>query len=439
MPPVKPHPQPVIRGVFLILSMLAITLLGNRVAGAGDWPHWRGPNRDDIVAEPSGWRDGQWRLDQQWQTNVGPGSTSPLVVGNHLYVMGWEQGRDHVLCLDAGSGREQWRVSYEAPRYGRQATGDQWAFAGPTSTPEYDPATGFLYTLGVDGDLQCWDTGESGKRVWGINLYERFRVGQRPKVGRAALRDYGYTTAPMVHGDWLLVEAGSDEGNLVALDKRTGARRWSSENRDPAGHTGGLAPIAVQGVPCVALLTLKNLVVVRLDDGHAGQTVAEYPWVTDYANNVASPAVHGNEVLVTSGYNQRAMVKLRITLSGAAEVWKTRLFSKVCTPVIHKGNVYWSWRAIHCLDFQTGQPHWEGGVTGEEGSVVVTADDRLIVLADNGRLHLIEGPDRAPHRYESLAARERLFATEAWPHVVIAGGRLFCKDRAGNLVCLGIR
>src|SRR3712207_1756411 len=78
-----------------------------------------------------------------------------------------------------------------------------------------------------------------GAEVWSLNLYESYQVGQRPDVGRNTRRDYGYTTSPRVHGEWVIVEVGDDEGTLMALDKTTGERRWASQCRDEAGHTGG--------------------------------------------------------------------------------------------------------------------------------------------------------------------------------------------------------
>ena len=54
------------------------------------------------------------------------------------------------------------------------------------------------------------------------------------------------TSAPLLHKDWLLVEVGDDEGNLMAFDKRTGKRLWSSECKDEAGHTGGPVPNILQ-------------------------------------------------------------------------------------------------------------------------------------------------------------------------------------------------
>lgn len=407
---------------------------------AADWPHWRGPNRNDIVNGPSGYDGGKWRLNELWQTNVGDGSTSPIVVDGKLYAMGNRNGRDTVRCLDAATGKTIWTTSYACGPYGRKAMGDQGLYRGTSSTPSFDVATGLLFTLSIDGDLHCWDTNERGRKVWHVNLYDKYDSFQRPRVGRSGHRDYGYTTSPLVQGDCVIVEVGAAEGNLMAFDKHSGRRVWASENRDPAGHTGGPVPMSVEGVACVAVFTHNHLLVARIDKGHEGETVAAYPWQTSFANSIATPAVHENFVLITAGYNHHTICKLEITLRGGArKVWEQEYCSKVCSPVIHKGHVYWCWRDVHCLDFETGQPQWIGpSGLGDPGSCIVTSDDRLVVYCDEGDLLLMETAVRSPSKPTVLARRDRLFRTDAWPHVVLADGRLYCKDRRGSLKCLAV-
>jgi len=110
--------------------------LSGALLTAEDWPHWRGPNRNDIVGESSGWTAEGWRSSASaWKQNVGEGSTSPIVVGECLYVMGWRGQKDFVHCLNAKTGKEEWSVSYKCPQYGRLATGDEGLYSGPTSTP----------------------------------------------------------------------------------------------------------------------------------------------------------------------------------------------------------------------------------------------------------------------------------------------------------------
>ena len=405
-------------------------------AASADWPHWRGPHRNGIVPHDSGWEAGLWPPSKPaWETNVGAGATSPVVVGGRVYVLGWADNQDTLRCLEAASGRELWRSSYAAPKYGRHATGDEGLYSAVTATPEYDPATGLLYTLGIDGHLACWNVAD-GRSVWKLNLYDVYGAGQRDKIGRPGRRDYGYTASPLVHGDWLLVEAGSPRGTLIALDKRTGREAWASTAKHQAGHSGGPVPLTVDGLPCAAVLTHKCLLVVRLDRGHAGQTLAEYPWETEYAQNIATPAVWQNRVLITSGYNHQTLCLLEITRQGARKVWEQPVCSKVCSPVIHDGRIYWVYQTPICVDLETGRTLWEGPRRfGEAGSCVVTADERLILWTGRGDLILAETAKRSPTEYRELARTGTLFQTDVWPHVTLAGERLFCKDRDGNLVC----
>lgn len=417
----------------LQLCLLAGSLLAGSLF-AVDWPHWRGPSRDGHTRESSGFQDGKWDLGKPlWSGKVGEGCTSPLLVGERFYSLGYSDGKDHVVCLNAETGKEVWKVAYASKQYGRHALGDQGMYGGPTSTPEYDPDTKLLYTLSTDGELICHDAGASGKKKWSVNLYDAHKMPRRPKVGTGGQqRDYGYTSSPLIFNDWLLVEAGGKEGNVVAYDKTTGKQVWTSANKDLAGHTGGMALLMVEKVPCVAVLTLYNLVVTRLDRGHEGETVGVYPWATEWANNVTSPAVVEDGVLVTSAYNKNAIARLRVSLKGIERVWQRPYPSKACTPVIHKGYVYFAWQKVNCLDLETGKLVWQGGGVGDPGSCAITADEKLIVWGQNGRLVLLDTMPRAKD-YAELGTVERVFATHAWPHVAVGNGRLAVKDRRGNV------
>ncbi len=142
-----------------------------------------------------------------------------------------------------------------------------------------------------------------------------------------------------------------------------------------------------------------------------------------------------NSIIITSEYNQYATTRLDITRSGAKQVWKQPYASGVCPPVIHKGYVYWCWRGLYCLDFKTGQPIWRGGVFGDTASCIVTSDDRLIIWGRRGDLVLAETVGRSARKYTELARRKDLMENDAWPHIVLSGGQLYCRDRDGNMQC----
>jgi hypothetical protein len=81
---------------------------------AGDWPHWRGLDRNGTSKE-TGWTD-EWRGEPRiaWRANVGLGFSSIVIAKGRASTAGHADGRDTVICLDALTGKEQWKQSYPA-------------------------------------------------------------------------------------------------------------------------------------------------------------------------------------------------------------------------------------------------------------------------------------------------------------------------------------
>ena len=418
-------------------SILAAALVGALAcdAPAADWAQWRGPAHNDISPEKSGYPNG-WPPTPLWKKNVGTGCTSPVLAGGRLYVMGFHgqergTGTDTVWCLDARTGAEVWKRSYPSRYHSRLATGDENAYGGPSSTPTVEAATGHLYTLSIDGYLACWNATRGGQPVWAVNLHEAFKIAQRPNVGRGR-RDYGHPGSPLVLGNWIVVEVGAAAGTVVAFDKVTGKRAWASESKGSAGHTGGPVPAVLGRTPCLVSLGIDKVLVMRTDRGHEGRAVTEFPWTTDFANNIPTPAVWQNLVVVTSAYNQSHTALLEMAAGGIRQRWRVRDHAGVCSPVIHKGRVFLVNGPAKCLDLATGRRIWSGGLFGD-GSCLVTAGDDKVIVFGAGRVAVV---DALADTYRELAAVEGLFRATCYPHVALANGILAVKDLKGNLVCL---
>ncbi len=419
--------------MILVFQIFVTTIL------AQEWTHWGGPFYNCTSPERLTPGGGQVVLqDHAWKFNVGEGCGSLVVDKGFIYVTGWNNNKETVYCLSEENGLPAWSKSYQSPRYGRFAVGDQEFYSGPMATPTFDSESGFLYTLGCDGDLRCWDTDRQGVLMWATNLYDMYGVGRRPDVG-GGQRDYGFTTSPLVQGNNLFVAVGGQAGLIIALDKRTGKQQWASGNHDFAAHCGGLSPIIVNSIPCIAALSLKRLVVIRTDRMHEGQTLAEYQWQTDYANNIVTPTVVGNQIILSSVYNHRKTVLLDIREDRIIEKWESRYCSGVCSPAVFNGKIYLAYQQLYCLNIADGSLVWKGGRFGPDSSCLVTADGYIIAFGKQ-RLTIIDNAVRSSDSYKEVASRDSICdLNAAWPQVVYNNSRIYCKDKYGNIYCFNMK
>jgi outer membrane protein assembly factor BamB len=421
----------------ILISAILVVSCGS-FAGAADWPCWLGETNSGVTSEKSGW-PANWPPKKLWTRSVGYGCTSPIIVGRKLYVMGWRgprrragvKGTDTLYCIDAASGKDVWTQSYACLYQGRVSTGDASAYGGPSSTPAFDKATGLIYTVSIDGDMRCWDSRKGGALVWKLNFYDKYKVPRRPFVA-GGRRDYGYPGSVLIRGQSLLIEVGAPAGTVMGFDKTTGRQLWASQHAGPAGHTGGLVPMRVGGVDCIAVLTLRELVVMRIDKGNEGKTVATAKWQTEFACNISTPAASGDRVLVTSAYNNKASVMFKVAKGRIKPVWRAKYYSTNGSPLICAGRAYVVRGSLYCLDAETGKLLWEGGSFGD-GSCLATGDGKIIAFG-KGRASLIDA-SLAANSYRELARIDCGLRSTCYPHITLGAGLLCAKDRSGAMVC----
>ncbi len=430
-----------LRPIARTVAVLVVVFLPAISAGE-NWPGLRGPRRDAVSAETSGWPKA-WPPETLWKADVGEGAASPVLADGKLYALGFEgrrgkDGRDVLRCYDANSGQLLWSQAYKARYQGRVRTGDTGRYGGPLATPTLDADTGRLFTLGVDGYLACWDTTDDGKELWSRNLYDDYRIPRRPSSG-GGQRDFGLTCSPLLLDGQLLVEVGHKGATLLAMDPNSGKELWRSQYAGPAGHTPGPVPLTVGDVQCVALLTLKDVVIIQTGGDKPGRTVATYPWATKFACNIPCPAVAGEgRVVVTSAYNQKRSALLEVAggKDKLQQRWLCKAYSTITTAVVHDGSAYVMGSNLAKVSLKDGKVLWKGGRFGL-GSFLLTADGKII--ATGGRDVVLADADGEKGDYKELARLKNVLGSVSYSQVALSEGRLAVRDKKGRLVVLSLR
>ncbi len=391
------------------------------VAQAGDWPQWRGPNRDGTAPGAELPAVLPTTLHQLWKVYVGGGQSSPIIVGDRVFVHARQGEEEVVLALSSATGKELWRHGYAASYAPRNAA-IQYG-PGPKSTmlAEGDSVYGF----GIRERLLALDA-DSGKVRW-EKTFDDLYVEPYPIWGTAS--------SPLIEGNLLIVPIGTtgneqqgDEGALVAYDKLTGKEVWRVD-----GPPAYASPVAFDhgGVRQIVTLDDVSFFGVRAADG---EPLWSLPFTTAFQQNTPTTLRHdGNFIL--SGY-QWGTAAIRVEPpagpGGAwavSEVWKTtdaELYMD--SPVLVGDHLYFrsNKRAgtFVCLDPATGEIVWQGPGRWAAYASVIAVDDRLLVLTDEAELKVIAAD---PSGYRELASWDVADST-TWAHVALSGSRVYVKD-----------
>lgn len=381
---------------------------------AEDWYCWRGPTLDGISTETD-WSD-SWPVDgpsQLWKTNVGTGFSSVAVSHNRLFTLGNTNDVDTIFCLDALTGKELWKYSYDAP------LDDRFFEGGPTSTPTVDGEV--VYVLSRQGDLFCLHR-DDGKVRWSKNVAE--------ETG-APVPGWGFSGSPVVRNKLLLLNVG-EAG--TAVNKLTGDIVWHSAASE-AGYMTPL-PIRHQNLQLVVIASGRQYSGV---DVATGEVKWQHRWLTTFGCNAADPIAKGTQVFISSGYN-RGSALLEMTAGSPTVVWSNKEFQNQFSSSVLLGDYLFgvdgndtAEQSFKCVEFATGKIAWTHKGLG--AASLMAAGDRLIILSGSGELVIASA---SPKSFEPRA-RCQAVTGKCWTVPVLSNGRIYCRSASGELVCLEVR
>lgn len=396
--------------VFHIVLLASVTL-----GLAADWPMFRGPDLNGISRE-SGWAS-SWSGEGPkvaWRARVGLGFSTVVVGSGKLITTGHDgraKGQDTVWCLDAVTGKELWKHSYDAP------LGNKYFEGGTTGTPTIDGDR--VFHLSRRGDFFCLEL-ETGKVVYQKQLVTELGV---------EVPEWGFSSSPLVEGKLVILNVGS---HGTALDKTTGKIVWQNGKGSAAYATA--IPFDVDGTRCVALLTHRECAAVEIATGKMRWT---RKFVSAYNTSACAPVVHDGTLLL-SGEGAPA-VKLNLRDGAPVTGWKTATATQFNSGVVLDGHLYTfhglggkSGGELRCLDWSTGTTKW--AQTGLGVGSLMAADGKLIVLSESGELLTAAAN---PQKFDALA-RAQVVGRKCWIVPVLAGGRIYLRNVPGDLVCVDV-
>src|SRR6266516_799606 len=411
-----------IRGFLVLSTVLAVV--------AGDWPQWRGLQRNGLSPEtgllkewPKAGPTLRWKV-----ADVGSGYSTPAVVGDRLYLLA-NEGLDNefVRALSVKEGKRVWST-----RLGKVGNPQQKPnFPAARSTPTVEG--GFVYALSSDGDLACLEIG-TGKVRWQKNLRADF--GGKPG-------QWAYSESPLIDGDALVCTPGGSEATLVALNKNTGAVIWKCAL--PGGDEAAYASAIIAGIGGVkqyVQLVQKGLVGVEAKTG-------KFLWrygkaVSRYGANIPTPIASDGYIYTAAAGTGGGLVKLKVDGGKveAEQVYFGSTFPTAIGGAVKIGNFLYGTTAqsLVCLEFTTGQMKWQQRALAPAS--LCYADGHLYLHGENGDVALVEpSPEsyREKGRFTPPNQPKRSNQMEkAWAYPVVANGRLFIRDH-GSLWCYNLK
>ena len=396
----------------LILG-IGISAIVLSTAWAADWPKYRGSNYDGISSETgfsASWPEAGPKV--LWKYSLGTGFASMAVSNGRVYATGNIDDNDILYCLDAATGKEIWKTSYPCPLYSKNHEG------GPCATPTIEGDA--VYTFSKDGDAIRFKA-SNGEIVWHKKLNKE--LGFKYPT-------WHFSSSPFIAGDLVIYNAGTYG---VALNKNDGSMVWQN-GKNACGYSTPV-PYEIAGQKGVVMAVCNELVGLNPTNG---KVLWKFPWKTSYDINAADAIIAGDTIFISSGYNKGCAL-LKINGGDVTKVWQNKnMRNQINCSVLFEGHIYGfdgqvgGGGKLTCLDLATGEKKWSQGGMGT-GSLMI-ADGKLIILGERGKLVIAEA---SPDGYKELASAE-ILTGKCWTYPVLANGRIYARNAAGQLVCVDV-
>ena len=384
----------------------------------GDWPGWRGPERDGLVRYlPATLPDG---VSSRWTKLLFNEGLGGVAVADGVVLVGDRDSADSCdvfHAFDADSGERLWTLEY--PAEGMLDYGNS-----PRATPLVHGK--LVYLLGAFGHLHCVRL-DSGAIVWQRHLRDDF--------GATDDLVWGCSASPLIVGERLIVNPGGPSASLVALDPATGDVLWKTSG-PPAAFSSFIVRRFDQAFQGRVQLVGFDRDSLGGWDVATGERLWTLPPKVPGDFNVPTPVGVNDGIVVTTENNGTRLLAFDGERPGTRHAYP-KLAPDMHTPVVTAGRLFGVHDGkVHCLDATTLAPLWTAFDRSLKGHVsLVASDDRVLMLTPTCELVLID----ALADELRILSRRRVIDGDAstYSHPAVAQDAVFVRG-PGKLVCMPI-
>lgn len=410
---------------------ILIILLFTGVIYGQDVYQWRGEHRDGVFKETGLLKSWPYEGPELlwFNDSLLTGYSSPVFDEKAIYLTGLLDTMDCLMALDY-SGNVLWQTAY----------GKAWteSFSDSRATPTIDGD--YIYVSSGYLDAACLNK-HTGELVWHLNTFDKYE-------GKSGV--WGFSESLLVADDKVFITPAGHKTTMVALDKKTGEKIWTSPTlNDTAGF---VSPILVQenNKNIIINVLANNVVGINASSGEImfSHNYSEIDddrayalWSSSGASriNTNTPIYNDGEIYVTSGYNHSGVkYKLADDLSSLSVVWVDSVLDvHHGHTVLVDGYLYGSnW--INNGNGNWCSINWETGEAGYEtkwqnkGSIIY-ADSMLYCYEEKrGHVALVK-PN--PEAFEVVSYfRVTKGRGPHWTHPVIHDGKLYIRHGKALMV-----
>lgn len=420
----KKSPDPVTKPQKEMKKPREANLSVGPAAGNQGWTQFRGPDRANISHETGLIKD--WNQSPPkllWTARgLGEGYSSVSLSDNLVFTMGTKDNEEAIFALDVNTGQIVWSQSNGTIFQNNQGN-------GPRSTPTIDG--NLLYALGANGSLACLSTKE-GNVEWTKNILQEFSASNIV---------WGISESPLIDGEKLICTPGGQGATMVALNKQDGNMIWKSAvpGNPQAGYASAIK-INTGGVEQYVAFTHAGIMGIEAKTGTP-------LWGNDRAANktanCSAPVFYPemNSVFYASGYGTGGAL-LRLNAAQNRVTAQLGFF----TPDMKNhhggmvqvdGYLYGSSDpgVLTCINLRNGETVWQDRSVGK--GALTCADGHIYMRSEKGPVALVEVNPKAYVEKGRFEQPQRS-GKPAWPHPVVADGKLFLRDQ-DLLLCYDVR